>query len=293
MDLPTGYTGKKRMPVVLYFHGWCDDWTCPTCKFSEVGNEKGYITVRPKGMSDCIGSTTKDDSLSWNMDAGGRTDICKARDVTAWQYRSCKTIGREGPCNSYTCYDDVWFVSQLIKTLDQNMCVDTARIYATGSSNGAMFLFPLAAQLIERKLGPRLAGIAPWYGSPFRNMLDVPAGLSLTPIMLSHGIRDTEIPIDSRESDDGYYYTPMSESLDAYAKVNGCGTSTESVTTPYDRKPKLAGCQQHTHCPRGGNVMFCQFHAAHGFWTNYAEEMTWWFFSQQQADELNTTVVEV
>lgn len=46
--------------------------------------------------------------------------------------------------------DDVGFVSHLIDTLKQNYAIDSARIYASGSSNGAMLCFRLACELSHK-----------------------------------------------------------------------------------------------------------------------------------------------
>ena len=55
--------------------------------------------------------------------------------------------------------DDVAFVSMLLDGLEQRLCVDPARVYATGVSNGAGFTARLGCEL-----GDRLAAIAPVAG---------------------------------------------------------------------------------------------------------------------------------
>ncbi|MFE0020147.1 alpha/beta hydrolase family esterase [Amycolatopsis sp. NPDC059021] len=84
--------------------------------------------------------------------------------------------------------DDVLFVSDLLNQLQQQLCVDPARIHAAGKSNGGGFTGVLAC-----RMSGRIASFAPVSGAFY----DVGAGCSPTrpaPILDFHGTADQTIP---------------------------------------------------------------------------------------------------
>jgi poly(3-hydroxybutyrate) depolymerase len=227
---------------------------------------------------------------SWNVGLAGRQDVCKKSDTTAYQYTSCKTTQQTGPCNCFTCYDDVQFVNDLAQSLEEELCIDSNRHFASGVSNGAMFLYYVVPQLAERGLPLRFAGIAPWYGAFLENMEDVPASVAGTSVFHFHGTKDTEIPAKGGEADDGWLYVPVKETLGKYATVKGCAASTKAISTPYDSKgSRKHSCVEYSGCSEG-RVVRCNYEADHGFWTPYAEEMVWWFFNSVTAASNSTAV---
>lgn len=283
VNLPKGYTGKEQLPVLVYFHGWCDDTTW-IGNLATVGDRENYITVRPTGMEE-----NQKDCASWNVLAGGRTDVCNAKDNTEYEYTSCKTTGQTSHCNCYTCYDDVKAFSDLMTQLMEELCIDEDLVFASGTSNGAMFLYPLAAQLVERNLRPRLKAIAPIYGAFFEHMEDVPSGLAGTSVFAHHGTKDTTIPPAGGESDDGWYYTAIDDTLADYASVNGCKAAKTKIQTAYDKKSKMTGCFEHLDCTSGARVVRCNFKEDHGFWENYQEDMLWSFLGPLVSAASNST----
>jgi len=260
------------LPVLVYFHGWYDDYESDW-NFASVGDKQNYILVRPKGMADYSDA----DGVSWNVLHGGRTDVCDGKRADEYEYTSCKTAGQTGPCNCYTCYDDVKMFSDLMTGLMGELCIDENLVFATGGSNGAMFLYPLASQLQHRGLQPKLRAIAPFYGAFLKNMQDVPGSLAGTSVFHSHGTRDTNIPVQGGESDDYYYYVPVDETLGEYASVNGCASKQTAIQTAYDKSPRFTGCHEYLGCSSGARVVRCNFNEAHGFWEDYQEEMLWSF----------------
>lgn len=286
VNLPKGYTGKEKLPVLAYFHGWCDDTTW-IGELATVGDKEKYITVRPVGMDD-----GQEGCASWNSLSAGRLDVCDTKKAEEWEYTSCKTTKQQGACNCYTCYDDVKFFSDLMTSLSSELCIDEELVFAAGSSNGGIFMYTLAAQLQERGLSPKLRAIAPFYGASFKNMEDVPSGLAGISVFAHHGVRDTEVPPDGSESDDYYYYEPIDKTLGDYAKINSCQASKTAIQTAWDGgKHHLNGCHEHLECASGARVVRCDFNEAHGFWESYQEEMLWSFFGP--IVQASTTAVAV
>lgn len=272
--LPEGYTGKERLPVLFYFHGWGDDFQFDG-KFQAMADTNQLIVVKPNGMTD-----GQDNFRSWNVGQPGRTDICNHKDVTEYEYSSCITTSNTSICNCGTCYDDVQFTSDLAASLKQDLCIDDSRIFASGTSFGAMFSYFLPPDL--QRIGSELSirAVLPWYGAFYRNMLNVP--LAGTSLLHFHGVGDTEITMDGSESDDGYYYVPTLEAMEAYAQVNGCKESSSTITTQWDGQGnkntgKLIDCVEWDGCTSGARVVLCSFKGGHGIWPSFSEELMWNF----------------
>jgi len=186
------------------------------------------------------------------------------------------TSGNAGSnCGWATCYDDVGFVKALINQVAKEACIDMDAIYATGVSNGGMFVHRLASELQAE-----LAGVVPVYGLPLLGALDVPVSLSTTNIMALHDRFDSTIPINGGPSDDGWSYTPLASTLSRWASVHGCAPNLVTpFPTPYDGGSKNVACLQHSSCAGrpNGQVVQCLFDGEHGSWFGHAEALTYWF----------------
>ena len=82
--------------------------------------------------------------------------------------------------------DDVQLTRDLIETLARELCIDTARVYSTGMSNGAYMSSRLGCEL-----GDRIAAIAPVAG------VYMPPGLTCKramPVLAFHGTDDAVVP---------------------------------------------------------------------------------------------------
>jgi len=274
--LPQGYTGKERLPLLFYFHGWGDDFEWDG-SFQEMSNKHNLIIVKPNGMTD-----GQDQMRSWNVGQPGRTDICNHKDVTEYEYTSCLTTKNTSICNCGTCYDDVRFTSDLAASLHDDLCIDESRIFASGTSFGAMFSYFLPPDLQRIGSTLRIRAVLPWYGAFYRNMLEVPQSVAGTSLLHFHGIGDTEVTMDGSESDDGYYFVPNTETMRAFARVNGCDASSRKITTQWDGQGnhntgKLIGCEEWAGCTSAARVVLCSFHGGHGIWPAYSEKLMWSF----------------
>src|SRR3954451_19047981 len=107
--VPSGYAVGRPLPVVLVFHGGGSQARAMTThtQFTRVAERERFAVVYPEGLDG-----------RWN---DGR---------------------RYG-----ASHDDVAFVRALLDTLSRRVTLDTARVYATGISNGAMFAIRLACDL--------------------------------------------------------------------------------------------------------------------------------------------------
>ncbi|GAA3571398.1 PHB depolymerase family esterase [Amycolatopsis ultiminotia] len=115
--------------------------------------------------------------------------------------------------------DDVQFTSDLLGSLQQQLCVDPSRIYATGKSNGGGFVGVLACRMASR-----FAAFAPVSGAFY------PEGGACHPsrkvaLLDFHGQADETIPYDGNP-DKGL--PPLQDWLADWAERDGCAPKPHS-----------------------------------------------------------------
>ena len=125
--LPTGYNPANHYPLVFCFHGGQNGaqqsalgWQAIAymSKMTQKADSVGFIVVYPEG-------SVINNNRTWN--AGSCCPPAMNNNI-----------------------DDVGFVNRLIDTLMNDYSVDSIRVYASGSSNGAMLCFRLACELSNR-----------------------------------------------------------------------------------------------------------------------------------------------
>lgn len=125
---PPDYDGQTPLPLVIQLHGNGSDaaFMAGFTGLTELGDEQGFVTVTPEGRGQVQRWIYEFDERGW--------------DVT--------------PTNP-----DVVFIGALIDHLGEQFCLDLARVYVTGISNGGQAASALACVLDER-----IAAIAPVAG---------------------------------------------------------------------------------------------------------------------------------
>lgn len=240
VHVPTGYDGQTATPVVLDLHGraFTAQAQSELSGMNALADQEGFIVVHPQG----VGRT-------WN---GG---VC------------CGEASRDN-------IDDVGFISALLDNLQQELCVDTRRVYATGMSNGAFLAHRLACELSER-----VAAIAPVAGvmglgscTPSRPV----------PVLHFHGDADQVVRYD------GYAgFLSAEDSSQGWAERNGCDSASQPSFTLDDVR-----CEQWDSCTDAATVQLCTVQGGGHTWpggmplpllghttqTVSASRMAWDFF---------------
>ncbi len=208
--VPPSYASHRSMPVVLNFHGVANDaWTQVLLSGMESkAEEVGFIAVHPEG---------------------------RALPSTSWNAGTCCQ-----PAASWGV-DDVGFVRALLDRLEEQLCVDPRRIYATGISNGGMLAYRLACEVSDR-----IAAIAPVAASMVHLPCKPPRPV---PVMIFHGTLDSIVPYAGNPL---LGYPSLSANVDHWVAHNGC------------RDPKVRGfsqgdasCDAYPTCRDDAHVEFC------------------------------------
>ena len=159
--------------------------------------------------------------------------------------------------------DDVGFTRAILDDVEADLCIDRTRVYATGMSNGGMFVSTLACALDDR-----IAAVAPVAGV---HLLPDCDGRPV-PILVTHGTSDPVVPFD--ESDVGSFdfaglfaasdggaaqlrmfekvaQAPVTTWVESWARHNGCRVDAPDVSTVEPTVERTA----YTDCDDGADVV--------------------------------------
>jgi polyhydroxybutyrate depolymerase len=204
LDVPTTYTATTPSGIVFGLHALTVDYRfVPSMTGFDLGAKYGFVGVSPSGL------------------LHGPTPYWDAAPTAA----------------NY----DVTFLSALLDHLEATLCIDTARVYSTGMSNGAQM-----SSLLACRLAGRIAAIAPVSGEEFLT----PCAGRPVPIMAFHGTADPILPyagggLNATRIAQLYHYdgklpaglpSPrgVDQSMAEWAQHNGCAaTYTERHVAPH------------------------------------------------------------
>jgi len=237
LHVPPAHDGDSPVPLVLLFHGYADspNHIERQTGFGGYGAQEGLVVVAPAGRGTLPHWMEEDFG-------GGFFDATRSNP-------------------------DVVFIEALLDRLAEELCLDLARVYATGFSNGAGMTSVLACALEDR-----IAAVAPVGG-----LFDFGASCVLdrpVPFLGFHGTDDElllyeggfgvwvlaqrigdvlwrDLPL----MDDPVHFVPVPDRVAGIAARNGCepGPTSESIAEDVERLTWT--------CPEGAEVALI---AAHG-----------------------------
>lgn len=243
--VPTGYDPTRPTALVLNFHGFTSDALQESALslMNDKADAAGFIVLYPVGTGA---------PLSWNAGA------------------CCGTAASTG-------VDDIQFVRDILQAASDKLCVDHARVYATGMSNGGFLSHRIGCELADQ-----FAAIAPVAG-----VLGVPTCTPSRPmpVMHFHGTQDPLVPYDGSAS---LGFPSVASTFAGWAQRDHCvGDPVETY------RNGDASCSTYQQCDGGADVTLCTIDGGGHTWPGgtpvpslgftstdiHATDAMWTFFS--------------
>lgn len=213
--VPGSAASARPAPLVIDLHGYLEGGQLHAAhtQLSKLADTEGFLYVSPQGTGSIA---------FWNAGPAA-----------------------EGP-------KDVEFVSDLIDHMGQQFCVDPARVYVTGLSNGAFM-----SSLVGCRLADKVAAIAPVAGLEFQPGCQPSRPM---PVLAFHGTADEYVAFggglgargkalpmndDTRTAlaSAPAFPAPL-DNLKSWAQIDGCSpTPTEKQVTPSVKLVRYEGCR--------------------------------------------------
>jgi len=295
--VPSRYDSNTPAPVIFLFHGWGGDENA-FLKHDDVTAEadrRGYILVAPRGLGSgppdhannswsFSGSTTGLDGDGVNAAVAGDTDaICDPAITPDYSYPSCAGV-KANTCSWTQCRaNDVDFVIALVKHIGERLCVDADRVFASGGSNGGMFVWELGQNPATATI---FKAIAPIVGLPQRGYLKGPGKKREMPVLLITGTQDRVVPpgawndsgyTTSSNGKDRYYYTGATAITRSWARAQGCDTSRPAVA--FDDGSEITDCRTYCSASAGWpRVLDCRASMGHDYGLSWSWKLVLDFF---------------
>jgi len=199
LHVPASYTGAKAVPVLFNLHGYGSTAAAQSfySGLSQKSDEAGFILISPQA----------------------------AGSPAHWNITLLEPV------------DDVGFIREVLDAFEAQLCIDPARVYSAGMSNGAAMSARLGCSLSDR-----IVAVAPVSGVYF------PAGCSSTrpvPVIAFHGTADPIAPYNGGITPQGFPFPPVETSIASWAQFNGCTSGpVESQVTQNVRLKRYNDCNE-------------------------------------------------
>jgi polyhydroxybutyrate depolymerase len=214
LDVPERIQPGTPVPLMFDFHGFGQSaarvWS--GSGFRELAAQDGFITVYPDGLPVSL----------------------LGRYAPGWEIFSVE--GNR----------DLAFTARLLDELEHTYCIDQARVFATGFSNGGFFSNVLGCTMADR-----FAAVAPVGGGRITVPCNPSRGI---PVLIHHGRNDRRIDVQQAR-----------QTRDAWVQQNRC------------QKQSDDGCEMHRECRDGADVEYCEDDGEH-HWPAAATNRIWAFF---------------
>jgi len=208
VHVPGGYTGSKKLPLVLNLHG-SESTALAQEKFSGMdatSDADGFIVAYPQAL------IQDGPGYDWNIAGEPLVD---------------------GSFPPVSAPSDVTFLTRLVPDLAGRYCIDLRRVYATGVSGGGR----MASQLACDASGT-FAAIGPVAGLRFPS--PCPASRAV-PVIAFHGTADAIDPFAGHGEPYWTYSVPAAARL--WAGQDRCGASPQVTSGSSYSLTKYVGCR--------------------------------------------------
>ncbi|MEM2100331.1 MAG: PHB depolymerase family esterase [Thermoproteota archaeon] len=186
--IPSAYDGQTPLPLVIALHGYTSNPRAIelTSGLSLKAEEENFIVIYPQGIGP---------DSSWN--AG----FCCGQ-------AALNNIG------------DVDFIRRLVEKTQEDLKIDSKRIYATGHSNGGMMSHRLAAELSD--IFAAIAVVSGSIGKWQDGYLILPNPSEAVSVIVFHGMQDWVVPYNGGSFSSEYMFSSVNESVSFWVQANHC-----------------------------------------------------------------------
>jgi len=223
LKVPAAYGGGQPAPLVVLLHGYTanGDTQAAYFRMNQQADKAGFLLATPNGTRDLMGNRF------WNG-----TDAC------------CDFF-RSG-------VDDVGYIDAVIDEIAAKYPVDPARVFVVGHSNGAFMAHRYACDRSER-----VAAIVTLAGMQWKDQSHCSPSSAVS-VLQVHGRNDDTVKYDGGTMPNGASYPGAIETVDDWAKQNGCTGSLAATGRRVDIEGGLAGDETveeaYGGCPSGTDL---------------------------------------
>jgi polyhydroxybutyrate depolymerase len=217
LHIPTGYDGSSALPLVFVLHG--------------AGGNAASM-VKATGMN---GKADQQNFFVAYLNGTG--------DRPGWNTGITPNLG--------ITVDDVAFIRELLADLEQQVYVDSSRVYVAGFSNGAFMGNRLAAELSDL-----LAAVAVVEGTIGIKQDDgtwntIPEPHGPMPIIIINGEKDPVVIYNGGPGKGGDNFESMSvaDAVAFWTKADGCSG------TPVQESSAIVSMEDYQTCADGSEVL--------------------------------------
>jgi polyhydroxybutyrate depolymerase len=168
--------------------------------------------------------------------------------------------------------DDVAYVSDVIDHVAARLCIDRARIYATGFSGGGRM-----SSLLGCMLNSRIAAVAPVSGLRW----PAPCGGRPIPVLTFHGLADPQNPYSGNAAGRGpEWLESVPDALAGWAQHNGC-----KPDVILEDPPGPLSTMRYDGCRESAEVRMIRIDGLGHTWTKQEIDTTgvmWQFFKKHR-----------
>jgi polyhydroxybutyrate depolymerase len=177
--VPKGYDGDRQYPLVLTWHGYGAgaEVQIHDAAMLRLADDKDFLLLAPQGTGN---------PARFNLERGITSNV-----------------------------DDVGFALDLLDTVQREYCVDAARVYSMGASNGAGMSALLACRAPDRIAAAGLVSLL---------LIDDGCETPGTPVLAIQGDADLIVPIKGGQVSccGGWDIAPAAKTMADWAAHDGC-----------------------------------------------------------------------
>jgi len=274
--LPRGYDAKQRYPVVILLHGMnqdTDDMERLT-RFDELADKDGIIAVYPSALHGRWNVGVRAPQQQPMMRSpggrggrhggGGYPGGGGGYPGGGGGYPGGGQSGGQGrgeEANRPAPADDVEFLNQMLDQMAAKFSVDTARIYATGLSEGGFMAMKVGCAMADR-----IAAIAPVGAAMPKTMICLPS--RPVPVVMINGTSDPVVPHGGgTEHNLQLPVISVEDSAKAWAKINRCAEKPTQTKLPAREKGGMeTKVESYDGCQQGAQVVSYSVKGAGNTW---------------------------